>query len=67
MAVSMKVKETLVQKSAFPKPPINLFKSPVIPSGLAHTKIIKKVITQALITQAVNQAFGPDKIYFKTL
>ena len=63
----MKAKEALVRKSAFPKPLINLFEPPVIPSGLAHTKITEEVVAQALMTQAINKAPEPDKINFKNL
>ena len=66
-AVSMKAKEALVRKSAFPKPPINLFEPSVIPSGLAHTKITEEVVARTLMTQAANKAPGPDKINFKIL
>lgn len=38
MGVSMKAKEVLLRKSAFPKPPTNLVELPVISSRLAYTK-----------------------------
>ena len=67
MAVSMKVKEALVQKSAFPKPPGNFVEPLVISSGIAHIKINKKVIAQALMTQTITKAPSADKINFQTL
>ena len=66
-AVSMKAKEVLVQKSAFPKPPTNLIELPVISLGLAHTKITEEVVAQALVTQAATKAPGPNKINFQVL
>ena len=66
-AVSMKAKEALVRKSAFPKPPANFVEPPVISSGVAHTKINEEVIAQALMTQAATKAPGPDKINFQIL
>ena len=66
-AVSMKAKEALVRKSAFPKPPTNLLELPVTSFGLAHTKITKEVVAQALMTQAATKAPGPDKINFQIL
>lgn len=67
MAVSMKAKEALVRKSAFPKPPINLYELPAIPSGSAHTKITEDVVAQALMSQAATKAPGPDMINFQVL
>ena len=46
-AMYMKAKEALVLKLAFLKPPTNFVKPPVISSGVAHTKINKKMISQA--------------------
>ena len=66
-AVSMKAKEALVRKSAFPKPPINLVELPVISLGLAHTKITEEVVAQALVTQAATKTPGPNKINFQVL
>ncbi len=39
----------------------------VIPFGSAHTRITKDVLPQALMTQVVAKAPGPDKINFKIL
>ena len=63
----MKAKETLVWKSAFPKPLTNLVKPPVISFESAHTKINEGVVGQALMTQAVIKALGSDKINFQIL
>ena len=67
MAVSMKAKEALVRQVAFPRPPPNLLEPPAIPLGLAHTKITEETMAQALLTQAVTKAPGPDKINFQIL
>ncbi len=63
-AVSIKAKEVLVRKSAFPKLPTNLVEPPITSFGLAHTKITKEVVVQALMTQAGTKAPGPEKINF---
>ena len=63
----MKAKEALVRRSAFPKPPPNLFERPVTPRGVAHTKITEETVAQALKTQAATKAPGPDKINFPIL
>ena len=66
-AVSMKAKEALVRRSAFPKPPPNPIEPPISPYGLLHTKISEEVVAQALMTQAATKAPGPDKINFQIL
>ena len=63
----MKAKEALVRRSAFPKPPPNLFKPPVILRGVAHTKMTEEIVAQALTIQAATKAPGPDKINFHIL
>ena len=49
-AVSMKAKEALVRRSAFPTPPLNTVEPLVSPHGLLHRKITEEVIAQALMT-----------------
>ncbi len=63
----MRAKKALVWRSAFSKPPTNLFEPPVISFGSAHTKINEEVVGQALMTQAATKAPGPDKINFQIL
>lgn len=63
----MRAKEALVQRSVFPKPPINLTTPPVTSFGLAYTKITEEMVAQALMTQAAIKALGPDKINFQIL
>lgn len=63
-AVSMKEKEALVRKSAFPKLPTNLAEPPVTFSGMAHIKVTQEIVSQVLMTQAATKAPGPDKINF---
>lgn len=64
MAVSMKATEPMIQRSAFPKPPINLSKTPVIPSELAHTIIIEEMVAQELMTQSATKTLSLDKMNF---
>ena len=66
-AVSMKAKEALVRRSAFPKPPPNSIEPPLMSCGMAHTRITEERVAQALMTQAATKAPGPDKINFKIL
>ena len=66
-AVSMKAKEALVRKSSFPKLLTNFIELLVISCGLAPTKIIEKVVAQALVTQAATKAPGLNKINFQVL
>ncbi len=63
-AVSIKAEEALVRRSAFPKPPPNPVKPLVSSCRLLHTKVTEEVVAQALMTQAVIKAPGPDKINF---
>ena len=66
-AVSMRAKEALVRRSAFPKPPTNLIESLVTALGFAHTKISEELVGQALIIQVATKAPRPDKINFQIL
>ena len=66
-AVSMKAKKVLIQKSAFLKLSRNLVEPLVISFRLAHIKITKEVVVQALITQASTKAPGSDNINFQIL
>ena len=63
----MKVKEAIVCKSAFPKPPINLGEPLFTYSGLTHAKVTQKVVFKAFMTQAATKAFGPNKMNFRIL
>lgn len=63
----MKAKEALIRRSAFPTPPTNPVEPPTTSRGSAHTKITKKVVAQALMTQVARKAPGPDKINFQIL
>ena len=64
IVVSIKAKEALVRKSAFPYPPPNLLEPLAIPFQLAHTKITEKTMAQALLSQAVTKVPGIDKIKY---
>ena len=50
-AISMRAKEALVRRSAFPKPLTNLVEFSVTPFGSAHTRINEEVVGQALIVE----------------
>lgn len=67
IAVTMKVKETLVRKPTFLKPARSFAEPQVLFLGIVHLKVIKKVVSEALMTQATMKVFGPDKIYFQIL
>lgn len=62
IVVSIKTKEALVRRSAFPKSPTNISESPAILFGSAHTKIHETLVGEALMTQAATKAPGPAKI-----
>lgn len=64
IATSMKEKEKLFCKTAFPSPPKSDLSEPVITLGIAHQKVTKDVIYTALMTQSTSKASGPDKINF---
>ena len=67
LAVSMKAKEALIRKSAFPKPLPNFLETSTIPLGLAYTKITKDTMGQTLLTQAATKGPRLDKINFQVL
>ena len=67
IATSMKEKEALICKLAFPKPPRNIGPELCIRAGIAHTDITKEKISYALISQSTKKAPGPDKINFQIL
>ena len=64
MTVSIKVKEALIKKSAFPKLPSNPVEPPIIILGLAYTKILEEMVTQALMTQMATKSPGLNEIDF---
>lgn len=65
MAVFIKAKKALIQRSAFSKLLTNLVKLSVISFALAHTKITKEVVAYALMTQATIKVFSLNKINFQ--
>ena len=67
IATSMKDKETLVRKTAFPPPPKSSLREPRIPAGTAHLSITKEQVYYALMAQSTKKAPGPDKINFGIL
>ncbi len=67
IATSMKEKEKLVCKAAFPSPPKSDHSEPIVTPGVAHQKVTKNVIYTALMTQSMSKAPGPDKINFRIL
>ena len=67
IAISMKDKEAMVRKTAFPPPPKSTLREPRIPVGTAHLIITKEQVYSALIAQSTQKAPGPDKINFGIL
>ena len=67
IATSMKAKEALVCKSAFPKPPASHNQEPSMIAGTAHLKITEEKIAYALMSQSATKAPGPDKINFQII
>ena len=65
--MSMKEKEKLVCKTAFPSPPKSNHDEPVVTPGVAHQTVTKEVIYKALKTQSTSKAPEPDKINFRIL
>lgn len=62
--MSMKVKEVLVRKFAFPKLPTSKNMKPVITFGIAYKKMTEKVIEKTLMTQSTSKAPRLDKFNF---
>ena len=52
-ATSMKAKEALLCKSAFPKPPKNPGLNPTTSPGVAHMKVSEDMVSHALMSQSV--------------
>lgn len=67
VAISMKAKEALVRRSAFPKPPKSLRPEPVVLPGIAHKGVTEVKVANALMFQSATKAPGPDKINFQIL
>ena len=66
-ATSMKAKEALVRKTAFPPPPTSCIQQAIIPPGQAHVQITTEEVGYALNTQSSAKAPGPDKLNFGIL
>ena len=67
IAISMKDKEAMVQKTVFLPPPKSILRKPRIPIGIAHLTITKKQVYNTLIAQSTQKAPGPNKINFGIL
>lgn len=67
MAVSMKVKEALIQRLAFPKLLTHIVELLVISFRVVYIKINKQVVVQVLMTQVVTKASNINKINFQIL
>ncbi len=67
VAVSMKDKEALVRKSAFPPPPKSDLRQPKILKGVVYQKITQDQVYCALVAQSTEKTPGPDKISFGIL
>lgn len=57
---SMKDKEILVRKTAFPSTPKSSLREPRIPAGTAHLSITKEQVYSALMAQSTRKAPGSD-------
>lgn len=67
IATSMKAKEALVRKSAFPKLPSDFRPDQRIEPGIAHVTITEDIVCKALVNQSATKAPGPNKISFQIL
>ena len=67
VATSMKAKEALVRRSAFPSLPKSFHDEPVVMPGVAHQTVTEDMINKALMTQSTSKAPGPDKFNFRIL
>lgn len=67
IAISMKDKEHMVQRTTFPPPPRSTLKEPKISAGIAHTIITKELVRKTLLAQSTQKIPGPDKINFGIL
>ena len=67
VAITMKDKEVMVQRTAFPPPPKSPLREPRISKGTAHTTITKELVYNAPIAQSTQKAPGPNKINFEIL
>lgn len=64
MVVFIKAKEALIRRSVFSKLLPNLVQPLISLYKLFYIKITKKVVAQVLMTQAIINAFGSNKIKF---
>ena len=60
----IRVKEVLVYKLAFSKPPINFWPDPKIEPETTHIRTTKSNMSQALFCQLATKAVSPNKINF---
>lgn len=67
ITTSIKEKEKLVCKTAFPSPPKSDQFEPVVIPGVSHQTVTKNLIYKALMTQSTSKAPGPDKMNFHIL
>lgn len=64
IAISMKEKEKLMYKAAFPLPPKSDHLQPVVIPGVAHQKVTKDVIYMVFMIQSTLKVPRHDKIDF---
>lgn len=67
IAISIKDKKAIVQKTTFPPLLKSTLKEPRIPVDIARLAITEKQIYNALIVQSTQKATSPDKINFEIL
>lgn len=61
----MKAKEVLIRKFAFSKLPVHLAESFDLFSRVPYKKVMEKVVSEDLMTQAAMKAFGSYKVNFQ--
>ena len=67
IAISIKDKEAMVQKTAFLLPPKSILREPKIFIDIIHLTIIKEQVYNTLIVQSTHKAPGLDKTNFGIL
>ena len=67
IAISMKHKEAIIQKSTFLPPPKSTLKEPKIPVSTTYSTITKEQVYNPLIAQSTQKGPSQDKINFGIL
>lgn len=67
IAIFIKDKKALVQKSVFSPPLKGDLKQPRIPIGIAYQKVTQDQVYCAFVAQSTKKTAGPNKINFRIL